>query len=329
MKANLPAAAKILLLLLCGVLAFGCSQQTPESRADTGDVAGGAASAGDVVDGAPTADRGAGEEIYEAAPGETNGSVLDEEAAGNSSASEEKGNGTAPVEASEPEIGEEAAGHVTWMFREEWKPDGTPPECPDPLILQAPVDIGKATSILYPGQVRGGEYKPHGGFRFDNAEGNGMEIRAPLDGYVTRGSRYMVGGEVQYLFDIINPCGIMYRFGHLRTLAPKFAQLAEKFSPPVEGDSRTTETETIPVQSGEIIATAVGFENNVFVDWGVYDLRQKNSASENAAWAAEHVGDQAQYALCWLGMLAPEASAKVKALPGADGVRGKQSDYCK
>lgn len=42
---------------------------------------------------------------------------------------------------------------------------GLPPskqltECPDPLILQTPVDINKVTSILYPGQERGGDFKP-------------------------------------------------------------------------------------------------------------------------------------------------------------------------
>lgn len=44
------------------------------------------------------------------------------------------------------------------------------PACPDPLILQTPVDLTLATAILYPGQERGGDFKPHGGFRFDNSK---------------------------------------------------------------------------------------------------------------------------------------------------------------
>ena len=45
------------------------------------------------------------------------------------------------------------------------------PSCPTPL-LQTPVDLSKVTSILYPGQERGGNYKAHGGFGFDNATDN-------------------------------------------------------------------------------------------------------------------------------------------------------------
>ena len=33
------------------------------------------------------------------------------------------------------------------------------PSCPDPLILQLPVDIDKITGMLYPGQERGGHFK--------------------------------------------------------------------------------------------------------------------------------------------------------------------------
>ena len=43
--------------------------------------------------------------------------------------------------------------------------------CPAPL-LQTPVDLSKVTSILYPGQERGGNYKAHGVFGFDNAPDN-------------------------------------------------------------------------------------------------------------------------------------------------------------
>ena len=42
---------------------------------------------------------------------------------------------------------------------------GTPPACPQQPMLATPVDLSLATSILYPGQVRGNAFKPHGGLR--------------------------------------------------------------------------------------------------------------------------------------------------------------------
>ena len=41
-----------------------------------------------------------------------------------------------------------------------WKSSAPAPACP-PLVFDSPVDIRKATSMLYPGQYRP-DYKPHG-----------------------------------------------------------------------------------------------------------------------------------------------------------------------
>lgn len=88
--------------------------------------------------------------------------------------------------------------------------------CPSPFVFRMPVDVRKATSILYPGQVRGGDYKPHGGFRFDNSLPREIVLTAPYDAEVIDGSRYLEGaGEIQYMFDFAHPCGIRYRFDHL------------------------------------------------------------------------------------------------------------------
>ncbi|QQG39659.1 MAG: hypothetical protein HYS81_04800 [Candidatus Aenigmatarchaeota archaeon] len=218
---------------------------------------------------------------------------------------------------------------VRWEYdREasEWKPRGDPPECPA-VVMQTPVDIDIATSILYPGQERTGDYKPHGGFRFDNSD-NAIEVRAPFDGYMFRGSRSLSNGEIQYSLDVVHPCGIVYRLGHILELPPKWAAVAEKFREPTEGDTRTTEVEPVRVETGEVLATKVGLENNVFVDWGVYDLRQRNEASQDPAWAAERGGEHASYALCWFELLPPDDEQAVRALPPADGTMGTTSDYC-
>ena len=226
----------------------------------------------------------------------------------------------------------EVAKTVEWHnTKNGWEPSAIPPACPDPLILVTPTDLTLATSVLYPGQYRGGNYKPHGGFRYDHSLSNAIVIIAPMDAQVVDGGRYLVDGEIQYTFDFISPCGIWYRFGHLRELSPKFAAMAETFPEAVEGDSRTYGLDAvITVTSEETIATAVGLrsDNNIFMDWGVYDLRSKNRASEDVSWAALHSGNQEQHGVCWFDLLSSEDEGIVRSLPPADGVSGAMSDYC-
>ncbi len=229
----------------------------------------------------------------------------------------------------EPKNTDEKA--VTWQFDgQRWQPSNTPPECDEPLVLQTPVDISKVTAILYPGQTRG-QYKPHGGFRFDGAP-NEITVTAPYDAIVTQASRYIEGGEVQYLFEFVNECGIAYRFDHLLTLSDKFQALAEQLPAAKADDSRTTRLSPVAVTAGETIATAIGFATtkNVTVDFGVYNLRTPNKASENAAYKAAHTNQSslAYYGVCWLDLLPTDDKLTAKALPGGDGQVGKQSDYC-
>ena len=117
---------------------------------------------------------------------------------------------------------------TTWLFNgSAWQASGTPGACPSPLV-QAPLDLSKVTSILYPGQTRGGDYKAHGGFRLDGAgQTSQVNVTAPIAGSVVRGARYIEHGVVQYLFDVIHPCGLMMRMDHLLTLSPKFAAIAD------------------------------------------------------------------------------------------------------
>ncbi len=222
--------------------------------------------------------------------------------------------------------------------------------CPKPFVFRMPIDTEKATSVLYPGQIRGGNYKAHGGFRFDGSKPDEITVVAPYDADVIAGARYPVNGEIQYTFDFAHPCGIRYRFGHLLTLSPKFQAIAEKFPMPKGLDSRTTEVNPpIKVKQGEIIATAVGLTKggpevfgglNTFVDWGVYDYRQQNKASQDPNWVSAHSSEDPdwslyynseiyKYAVCWFDWISPEDKAKVLALPSSDSQSGKISDYCK
>ncbi|MSO33753.1 MAG: hypothetical protein EXQ80_04985 [Candidatus Nanopelagicaceae bacterium] len=200
--------------------------------------------------------------------------------------------------------------------------------CPTPL-LQTPVDLSKVTSILYPGQERGGNYKAHGGFGFDNATDNLVTVKIPLSGKITRVVRYREMGEIQYLFEFDGNCGVSFRFDHLRKLTAKFEAVVSAF--PIKEDTRTDSVSPpVAVMVGEVIATEVGFLNNVSVDFGVYDMRQKNEASKDPTWASAHSQFPADsYGICWFNSLPQADSAAVKLLPSRDGKNGKTSDYCK
>lgn len=191
-------------------------------------------------------------------------------------------------------------------------------DCPNPFRIQLPVDINEVTSILYPGQVRGGDFKPHGGFRFDKS-GNDIKVRAPVDSVLTEASRYIEQGEVQYLLDFQTDCGFHYRFDHILELSPKFAELPSGLPAAKENDSRTVRIKNkISVMQGEVITTAVGMRGskNVFVDFGLYkSIGFFQNPQDNA--------------VCWIDFLPENVARNVKNLSPADTQSGSTSAYCK
>lgn len=211
-----------------------------------------------------------------------------------------------------------------------------PAEC-SPIALKSPVDVSKATGILYPGQTRGGHYKAHGGFRFDGLKNEDVTVYAPYDATVFAGSRYIERGEVQYMFDFTTDCGIEYRLDHLKTLTPVLQAVADKLPAAEVDNSRTSRINpALDVDAGQALATAVGFEKgdhgpNVSFDFGVYNRKAKNEASANESWAKLHEQekDQAWYGVCWFDLLPATDAAIVKSLPSGDSASGKTSDYCK
>ncbi len=228
---------------------------------------------------------------------------------------------------------------VTWELRESniWKPTGTPPACADPFTLTSPVDISKVTAILYPGQVRGDAYKPHGAFRFSEDSNNQVIVTVPFDAQIIRGSRAFRNGENQYSFEFIVPCGIWYSFGHLLELSPKFLEIANKL-PLVDDDAEGFHVQQfydvrppVAVKTGEVIATAVGYakQKNVFVDFGVLDLRHKNGNTIRSEWAAKYSPQFDEYAVCWMDLLPAVDREHLRSLFGSGDVEsGVKSDYC-
>lgn len=225
--------------------------------------------------------------------------------------------------------------NVTWEFiGETWTASSPPPVCPDPLQLVSPVALAQVTSILYPGQIRTGDYKPHGGFRFVDGTNATVTVTVPLDARLTRASRYIEQGEVQYLMEFVHPCGIAYRFDHLLTLAPKFQAVVDTLPPAQVDDSRTTTVDqTISAASGETLATTVGFavSGNTSVDFGVYDLRMKNQSAADPNFRREHRDESelAYYGVCWFDLLSESDAELVRTLPAGDTTSGETSDYCK
>lgn len=233
-----------------------------------------------------------------------------------------------PSAASQPQ-------ELAWQQAEDgWRAMGQVPPCPINPMMKAPADLSQATAVLYPGQTRGGNYKPHGGFRFDTAPTNNITVTAPIDGYIVRGGRYLSEGEEQYTFDVMNSCGIMYRVGHLRFLPSNLQAIADTWPKAVEGDSRTQQVyPSVFVRQGEILATSIGIigTKNTFFDWGAYDYRQENAASKSPAYQQLHAQDKelSWHALCWFDMLPLSDAMRVRSLPAGDSASGTTSDYCK
>ena len=222
----------------------------------------------------------------------------------------------------------------SWEFdynTKTWSVTGTPPKCPEPLVFPSPVDVNLASGVLYPGQERSGDYKPHGGFRFDGLANNEVDVYAPMDGKLVEASRHLASGEVQYVLYVINDCGIMYKLDHLREVTQKFNEIFDNIPMGAEGDSRTTRVAPpVFVAKGEHVATKVGIEStkNVFMDFGVYDLRNTNGV-DYGFHDYYNINQYGTHALCWLDFLEESDKNLVRSLPAADFQNGSTSDYCK
>jgi hypothetical protein len=224
--------------------------------------------------------------------------------------------------------------YVAWSWDGNyWRTSDAHPVCEDPIAFASPIDTTKATSVLYPGQERSRVYKPHGGFRFDTSKPSDITVKAPYNAFLVEGSRYIEAGEVQYLLSFVNSCGMAYRFDHLLKLDPVIQAAVDTLPAAKADDSRTVAFETpLKIKAGDGIATAVGHTvgNNVSMDFGVYDLRNRNEASKDKTYVQKHAAELslAAYGVCWFDLLPETDATQVRALPAGDIVSGKTSDYC-
>ena len=224
---------------------------------------------------------------------------------------------------------------VQWQFNgSEWQPASTAPACEEPLTLGPPLDVTKATAVLYPGEVRGGDFKPHGGLALDGADTGKVNVLAMRDSYLFRGSRYLENGEIQYILDFMDSCGVFYRYDHLATLTPDVMKLVDTLPAAQIDDSRTNNfSKPVFFKKSTVVATEVGHAKtkNFGFDIGAFDLRQQNPASKTPPYQTDQLRiadkEQSFYAVCWWDLLPATERAIVKGLPTRGDKKGT-SDYC-
>lgn len=232
-----------------------------------------------------------------------------------------------------------SAGVVKWSYNgSAWTPTGTPAPCPQPLIAQgALLDFSKAVSKVQPGQSRGGSYKPHGGLRWSEYGKyvSGVTITAPFDGEIHAVAQYIESGNYQFTVNIIHPCGIMLRLGHLRVPSDVMKNVLNTAPAARESDSRETFLTGSSIKKGQIIATEVGMiapagpdSFGTFMDLGIVDLRAKN-ASLPAGFTSNADARYSTYSVCWyVGNYFSEVDrTTAQRLPDSNG--DATSDYCK
>ena len=218
---------------------------------------------------------------------------------------------------------------IWWFNGSTWSPNGPAPSCPEPFEVQTPVDMSKVTAALWPGQSRGG-YKGHGGYRFDSSDAGSIIVRAPVGGHLVQAARYLEGTEEQILLFFSVPCGFFYRFDHVSGLSPKIKDALKVIIGALTADSRTTfMSPPLWMEQGEIVGTSVGIPpSNIFVDFGLYDVRKPNNVIPNSAWADSFADEQefGHYGVCFFDYLPGTDGDIMRSLP--TGKEGKTSDYC-
>jgi hypothetical protein len=206
------------------------------------------------------------------------------------------------------------------------------------LILTGELlDFSKVLSIVQPGQIRGGSYKPHAGLRWSEFGGvvKGISIKAPFDGEVVTAAQYISEGNYQFTINIIHPCGIMLRLGHLLEPSDSIKKILSTIPPAIENDSRESFLSGTFIKKDQLIASEVGMvppaspdSLGTFMDLGIVDLRKKNPALDSNFKSNADI-KYALYSVCWYegNYFSDSDRARVLNLPFSN--RDATSDYCK
>jgi len=248
---------------------------------------------------------------------------------------------TPPNASPAPTASPTAIAKVQWQYdfnNATWVSQGEVPKCPTPLISTGELtDFSKVVSIVQPGQSRGGSYKPHGGLRWSTygTYVKGVTLTAPFDGEIVGAFHYTVSGIYQFGINIIHPCGVMLRMGHLQEPSEYMTVVLKGLPPAAENDSRESVLRGVFIKKGQVIATEVGMplpalpdSLGTYIDLGILNLLTKNSAL-SASFVSNAEVKYSLYSLCLYegNYFSDVDKARLLSLPFANG--DATSDYCK
>jgi len=213
---------------------------------------------------------------------------------------------------------------VQWSNWEtgEWAPSSTPPDCGplEDIFGFFPIDVNVVDEFTPPGRAggNGGYYVSHGHLRSQKTPYNQIDVKFPAKGFslyaVSRRvedyyieTKHIVDDEEQVKLEFHHPCGIKIMVDHLAQVTDRWAEII-KTVPVLKNDSRVTfmPSGRYFVDPGEVLAHAIGHATNTYLDFGVYDLRNKNDLAEMIARDWPEYVSGASHAICWTGLFGPE-----------------------
>jgi hypothetical protein len=154
-------------------------------------------------------------------------------------------------------------------------------------------------------------------------------VRFPADGFslyaANRRLEESISNAEQVKLLFHHPCGIQVWIDHLAKPTDRWASIIEDV--PVTTSSRITfmPAGTHQVQAGEVLANGIGHEHHTYLDFGVYDLRNKNSVAEMITNEWPDYRSTGDYAICWSTFFGPDTQQLLEALPAG---AVDTSDYC-
>jgi hypothetical protein len=217
----------------------------------------------------------------------------------------------------------------------EWAPSSDPPPCkPFAEVFSVfPIDTNLLTQFARPGRTGADGATPiyiaHGALRADNAQYDQIDVRFPAEGFslyaANRRFEETISNEEQVKLLFHHPCGIQVWIDHLAKPTDRWASIIEDV--PITTSSRITfmPAGTHQVQAGEVLANGIGHEHHTYLDFGVYDLRNKNSAAEMISNEWPEYRSTGDYAICWSTFFGPDTEQLLEGLPAG---AVDTSDYC-
>ena len=163
---------------------------------------------------------------------------------------------------------------------------GLTPDCvsnPNPVFTAHFTDVEKITSIIPPMTVSGNRIKGHAYVGIGTDQNNqvyDVPVYAPVDsrlitiGYFVEGEPVPpteIGEVREYELEFEASCEVVYKYAHIRSLAPRIAA----YAPSEPGAYLTLET-PLPVTAGEVVAYTTGT-----VQAHNWDFLVKNSSKHN------------------------------------------------